>query len=151
MVSSPRTQKQRKILCYTGIGSNPDGVHSPEEFLTLTKTFSKSKDDCTSLKTGKYICPPKGNIKGWMKWTGAEYIDEKTCRKEANTIQHDKKKTNAHTRKVVKKGLANIRSGKYYKQQRSLNEKRGLPVSHTRKIVKQMEKIYKKMEKNLQS
>jgi hypothetical protein len=143
-----KTRKQKKVLCYTGIGSKPGGVHTPQEFLKVVEKFAKSKDDCHHWKTGEYVCPEKGNLDQWIGWAGAVYKDSASCRKGAKMVQKDLKYAKARSRKIVKKGLAEIKSGKYYKEQRKLNAAMGLPESHTRKIVKQMEKIYKKMEKN---
>ncbi len=72
--------KTRKIICYTGIGSKKSGVHTNKNFLKITKKFRKDKISCYDSK-GKYRCPKRKNVKGWMKWSGAVLENEEKCKK----------------------------------------------------------------------
>ena len=82
-----KSKNSSKVLCYTGVYSRKNGIHMPKEFLRITRKFANSKSNCTHWKTGKYTCPPEDNVTGWMKWTGAEYMTRKACKKAATNIQ----------------------------------------------------------------
>ena len=101
-------KKSRKVLCYTGIDSNKTGVHTPEEFLKIAKNkWSKNKDFCNHINTGKYVCPKLDDLDGWMKWVGSAWMDDELqCRKSAKSVQDD-------LMKFYKDRLGNIKSGKY--------------------------------------
>lgn len=73
---------KKRVLCYTGIKSRKNGVHTRNQFSAVTKKIKKSKP-CRLLNN----CPRKGNLKGWMKYTGAEYMTNADCRKAAKNVQ----------------------------------------------------------------
>lgn len=87
--------KTRKVICYTGGHSKKRGVHTPKEFLKVARHISKSKIYCTHSKTRKYICPAKDDLKGWMRWTRAKYMDEEECKKAAKNVEKILKRHNA--------------------------------------------------------
>jgi len=101
-----KTHKSKKVLCYTGIDSNKTGVHTPDEFLNIAKKWSKNKDHCNHINTGKYLCPNLDDLDGWIKWAAAEMYDETQCRKSAKSVQDN-------LMKFYKDTLRNIKSGKY--------------------------------------
>ena len=77
-----------------------NGIHTPKEFLNITRKFAKSKSSCYGWKDNKYKCPKKGDLKGWMKWTGAEYTDAEVCRKSAAQTQKNMKKSERIGKKI---------------------------------------------------
>ena len=100
------TRKASKVLCYTGIHSKKSGVHTPKEFLKITRKWAKSKSDCNRFVDGKYVCPEEGDVNGWMKWLGAEYVENKACRKSAR-----------ETRKSIAKTIKNSKLSKTSKRE----------------------------------
>lgn len=103
-----KTRKQKKVLCYTGIGANKTGIHTPEDFLKITEGWQKNKEACYTENKNKYVCPKPGNLNGWMKHFGAVMIDETLCRKSGKEIYQ-------RMRKIHMKTLRNIKTGKLQK------------------------------------
>jgi hypothetical protein len=84
----PTKAKAVKCVAYTGIGAKPSGLHTPKEFLATTRD-ERTVMMCNEAKKGRrkmtgkstideniYTfstpkCPKKNDVKGWMKWTGA--------------------------------------------------------------------------------
>lgn len=97
-----KTRKQSKVLCYTGTNSKPNGIHTPDEFLNITRKFAKSKGMCYGWKDGKYKCPKKNNLDGWVEWTGATYTNAKTCRKDAAEVQKGVEQAKKDAKKLEK-------------------------------------------------
>ncbi len=58
---------QSKTICYTGIGAKKNRNHSPKEFLRAVKKGMKKVCKLT------HKCPRSNNLKGWVKYSGAEY------------------------------------------------------------------------------
>jgi hypothetical protein len=129
----------RKVLCYTGIDSNKTGVHTPDEFLNIAKKWSKNKDHCNHINTGKYLCPKLHDLDGWMKWSGAEILDEVECRKTAKSL-------NDHLMKFYKDTLRNIKSGKYQNKFRNT----GMTKSNIRRMTVKTKKMAEKQLRNLE-
>jgi hypothetical protein len=98
----PTNKKAVRCVAYTGIGAKPSGVHTPKEFLATTKN-AHTKMMCNEANkgrrkmTGKSTidekvhtfsipkCPKKTDVKGWMKWTGANSCT-KTQEKELKKV-----------------------------------------------------------------
>ena len=72
---------KKRVLCYTGILGKKNGVHTRNQFSAVTKKIKKSKQCRLSN------CPRKGNLKGWVKYTGAEYTTNADCREAAKKVQ----------------------------------------------------------------
>ena len=135
-----KTRKSKKILCYTGINSNKTGVHTPHEFLKIAKNkWSKNKDLCNDINTGKYLCPNLDDLDGWMKWVGAAWMDELQCRKSAKNV-HDE------LMKFYKDKLRNIKSGKYQNSFRNT----AMSESNIKRMTFKTKKMAQKGMRNLQ-
>ena len=132
-----KTRKSKKVLCYTGIDSNKTGLHTPDEFLKIAKKWSKNKNHCNHINTGKYLCPKLDDLDGWMKWAGAEMEDELQCRKSAKSVQDD-------LMKFYKDTLRNIKSGKYQNSFRNM----AMSKSNIRKITVKTKKMAEKGLRN---
>ena len=52
------------MIYYTGIGSNPSGVHTEEEFLTIMRGLFKG------------WTLPDSTLSDWMRYAGAEFYLE---------------------------------------------------------------------------
>ena len=59
-------ESNNQVICYSGMGSNPSGVHSEKEFLRAMK-----KVGCTSN------CPK--SVQGWLEWSGAKLTTPSYC------------------------------------------------------------------------
>ena len=91
---------------YTGIGAKPSGYHTDREFMSRVmdeRTNAMCKLSEAAKRTIKIKvtdnggkqhvvpiprCPPKDDVKGWVKWTGAV-----PCTKTEAKKQVSKKKT----------------------------------------------------------
>ena len=97
--------KSPQCIVYTGVGAKPSGLHTPKEFLATT-TDANTQMMCKEANKGRRKmqgkstidgqiysyslpkCPKKNDVKGWMKWTGADI-----CTKDqANALKKQKQK-----------------------------------------------------------
>ncbi len=79
--------RKRKIVCYDGIGSHVSGIHTRKNFLRrmLRNTRGERRSCSKSGMRNQYpaLCnhPSAGNIKGWIKWSGALLESKESCSK----------------------------------------------------------------------
>ena len=67
-----KNTRKNKVIYYTGIKSRKNGKHSIKNFKKITNSNS-------SCKEMKNYCPKPNNIKGWIKFYGAEYTSPTKC------------------------------------------------------------------------
>jgi len=71
--------RKNKIICYTGIGAQEDGIHTKKKFMNIARKEYTS-DFCKTMKSSKSNkCPT--TLKGWVKYFGAMYISPEKCAK----------------------------------------------------------------------
>ena len=84
---------QKKVVCYTGIGSKNSAIHTDEEFAKIIRT--EFKKDC------KKDCPKVYNE--WVTWSGAEIKSKKECKdivRSNKNIDKKAKKADKATKKL---------------------------------------------------
>ena len=98
-ITKNKSQKEKKIICYTGLGkARKNGIHTKEEFMKLAKAdWEKSKQNYLKWLKNK----PK-TLNEWMKWMGAGYTTSKKCKDEVKNIEEMLKKIRSKSKSKSK-------------------------------------------------